>query len=83
MVLTACQFYTRCEVKELPVFTPNEYFFKNHQRPGEERYETYMRVMRDIMAESLNFKLSPLSLEDKFAYKEILYPRKDKKPKKE
>ena len=63
-------------VKQLPTFTPNDYFFKNHQKSGEEKWATYMRVMREIMADSLGFKLSQNKLEDKFAYKEMLYPKK-------
>lgn len=40
-----------------------------------------MRVIREIMAENLKFPLSNLKLEDKFDYKEILYPKKGLKNK--
>jgi hypothetical protein len=42
-----------------------------------------MRVIRQIMAEALEFELSDQSLEDKFKYKEVLYPKKSNKNKKE
>jgi hypothetical protein len=38
---------------ELPIFRPNEYFFKNHQNEGEQRWETYARVIRTIMSETM------------------------------
>jgi hypothetical protein len=30
--------YTHIEIIELPIFRPNEYFFVNHQKEGEERW---------------------------------------------
>lgn len=71
-----CQPYSTCDIKELPVFEPNEYFFKHHVKEGEEKWQAYMRVIRQLMADSLHFKLSNLRLEDKFEYKTILYPKK-------
>lgn len=79
--LVTCQPYAYATVKELPVFLPNEYFFKHHQREGEERWATYLRVVRHIMAESLGFKETDSKLEDKFTYKELLYPHKGAKNK--
>jgi hypothetical protein len=83
MLLIACQPYTIVTVKELPVFEPNDYFFKHHMKEGEIKWVTYMRVIREIMADALGFKLSEQSLEDKFAYKELLYPSKGLKNKTE
>jgi len=42
-----------------------------------------MRVMRTIVAEALQFELSTQTLEDKFTYKQLLYPEKGLKNKKE
>lgn len=83
MILVCAQPYTTCAVRELPVFRPNEFFFSHHQREGEERWQTYMRVVRQLMADSLKFVLSDARLEDKFAYKEALYPNKGAKNKDE
>lgn len=76
-----CQPYMTAHIKELPVFKPNDYFFKHHVKEGEEKWMAYMRVIREIMAESLNFKLSDQRLEDKFDYKVALYPKKGSKNK--
>jgi len=35
---------------KLPVFKPNDYFFKKHGREGEDQVETYSRAVREIMA---------------------------------
>ena len=37
-----------------------------------------MRVIREIMADALKFKLSHNKMEDKLEYKSILYPKKAK-----
>lgn len=68
--------YSSCTTLELPVFTPNDYFWKHHQRKGEEKWETYARVVRDIMAKAGGFKLSEKSIEDKFKFKDLVYPHK-------
>ena len=43
--------WTSVEVIELPVFKPNPYFFEHHQKEGEEQWQTYARVIRDLMSE--------------------------------
>lgn len=57
-LLCATNHYTFLIIKELPVFKPNEYFFEHHTKEGEERWETYARVIRDIMADSSGLKTS-------------------------
>ena len=58
-------------IKELPVFKPNEYFWKNHWDPksGEERWEAYARVIRELIAEHSGCKLGNLEAQDKVKYK--------------
>jgi hypothetical protein len=60
--------------KEFPVFKPNEYFWKNHwdEKGGEQKWEAYMNVIRNLMAQSFDFKLSDLAIEDKAVYKSLL-----------
>jgi hypothetical protein len=64
------------KVKVYPVFTPNEYFWKNHWEPNkdkEEKVDTYIRVMRSIMIKHGGFKDgSQWSMEDRFRYLEAL-----------
>ena len=76
MILAGCQPYATCTVKELPVFEPNQWFFDHFKEGNEEQWETYMRVVREIMGEHLGKVLSPAKLEDKFAYKDLLHPNK-------
>ena len=58
-------------LKEYPTFVPNEYFWRNHwdQKSGEERWEAYARVMREVIAYGHDFTVSDLSMEDKLYYK--------------
>jgi len=70
--LSAC---TTLHLKIYPVFKPNEYFWANHwdEASGEQKWEAYARVVREeIIAKSFNFKLSSISMEDKFTFKDII-----------
>ena len=46
-----------CRVKALPVFMPNDYFWQHHQRQGEEKWETYARVVREIAKSWLKLEI--------------------------
>lgn len=65
--------WIKVTVKRFPVFVPNDYFFDKFQQEGEEKWQTYARVIRDIMSEHTGLKKSDLSYEDKVAYKKLLY----------
>ena len=64
--------YSRITKYDLPIFKPNEFFFKHHQREGEERWETYARVVRDIMSEASGIPTLDVEIEDKFEYLKLL-----------
>jgi hypothetical protein len=66
--------FCRVKVRQFPTFRPNEYFWKHHQKEGEEQWQTYARVIRHIMAKHGGFAESDMEIEDKFAYRELLYP---------
>jgi len=83
MILIMCQPYTYCEIRVMPVFKPNEYLFNFQRRKDEEKYQTYMRVIRKIMAESIGQRETDQTLEMKFEYKQLLYPNKGAKNKAE
>ena len=54
----------------LPVFCPNDFFWKNHwNEEKEEKWICYARVIRDIIAEQTGQPTCDLTLEDKLAYK--------------
>ena len=67
VILLLCGGNYSLTVKEYPVFEPNDYFFEHYwdEKSGEDKGETYARIMRVIMAESFNFKLTDLSVADK------------------
>ena len=48
--LVLCNPFSIGHVTEFPVFKPNQFFFDNHLKEGEEKWECYARVVRDIIA---------------------------------
>ncbi len=62
------------QLLEFPVFRPNDYFFKHHQREGEQKWETYARAVREIMTTDTGLKLIETNIEDKYPYKASLFP---------
>jgi lysophosphatidylcholine acyltransferase/lyso-PAF acetyltransferase len=65
--------YAKVTITEMPVFTPNEFFWKNHMKEGEEKWETYARVIRELMAKEGGFMLADIDFEEKYKYKELIY----------
>ena len=46
-----------CKLKRLPVFEPNEFFFKHHwDSKKESRAEAYCRVVRSLMLKHSGLK---------------------------
>jgi len=80
-ILIAMNPYVNLHLKEFPTFEPNEYFWKTHwdATSGEERWEAYARVMREIVASGHNFALSNLAMEDKLYYKKLIKGHTDTK----
>ena len=66
----------RIKIVKLPTFKPNEFFFNRYGMSGEEKWETYARVVREIMAENSHLKMSDKTIEDKFEYRKLLFPKK-------
>lgn len=65
------------EIIHLPIFKPNDYFFEHHQQEGEEKYQTFMRVVRQIMSEVSGLPMIDCNIEEKFEYKKMLFPSKN------
>jgi len=57
---------------EMPVFEPNEYFWKNHWDGKEEKWQAYARAVQQIMCEASGYKFSKNRMEDKFEYKKVI-----------
>jgi hypothetical protein len=70
-ILIHCVF-TIYTTHEMPVFEPNEFFWKNHWDGKEEKWVAYARAVRTLMAEAGGLKLSDSSMEDKMAYKKLI-----------
>ncbi len=64
---------------ELPVFTPNDYFWKNHWDGKEEKWELFARTVRQIIADLGQFEISESSNDDKVEYKRLVRGSKEKK----
>jgi len=66
-----CGFF-KYTINEMPVFEPNEYFWKNHWDGKEEKWKAYARTMRQIIADEANLKLSSCTQADKVHYKKMI-----------
>ena len=69
-MIMICNPFAWVTYTEYPVFVPNDYFWKHHQKDGEEKSDTYCRVLREFLAEELELPLSDLSFRDKVTYRE-------------
>jgi len=56
----------------MPVFKPNDYFWKNHWDGKEEKWVAYARAVRQLMSEQGNFELSNSTSDDKLSYKRLV-----------
>ncbi len=68
----------------MPIFEPNEFFWKNHWDGKEEKWEAYARVIREIIAKEGGFEIFDSQMEEKLVYKKLYRGGKPKvmKPKK-
>ena len=74
--LMALNMYSTCDIQELPTFKPNQYLWDNHMKEGEDKATCYTRVIRELMAEEFGFKLAEIDLEEKFDYRQLIWPKK-------
>lgn len=52
MLYTLTGFVTFTTLYEMPVFAPNDFFWQNHWKEGEEqKWEAFARVVREIIAD--------------------------------
>ena len=59
-------------LNELPVFQPNEYFWKNYWDGKEEKWVAYARAVSSLMCQAGGFKMSSNKIEDKLEYKKVV-----------
>jgi len=60
------------QLQEMPVFEPNEYFWKHHWDGKEDKWKTYARVMQKLIAKQSGLKTSDSWVTDKLAYKKLV-----------
>lgn len=60
----------------MPVFEPNEYFWKHHWDGKEEKWVAYARAMQQIIAKQAGAKMSDSWMEDKLEYKDVIRGKK-------
>lgn len=60
---------------EMPVFAPNEYFWKHFWdgKDPDTKWEIFAEAVREAMAQTGGFLLSESQQEDKVVYKEIVW----------
>ena len=68
----------KCEVLELPTFTPNEYLYRQHANKGQEKWEIYAWAIREIMSTAGDIEKNDAPYRDKLQYESILGYRKVK-----
>ncbi len=72
LVLLAAPGWSTFTLHELPVFTPNDYFWKHHWDGKEEKWEVFARTMQHIIADLGHFEFSESSNDDKVEYKRLV-----------
>ena len=49
IILQMSRFCFKCDVKQFPSFTPNDYFFREYGKKAEDRGSKYASAIRKIM----------------------------------
>lgn len=67
--------WCRAEQLEMPVFAPNEYFWKHHWDGKDEKTKwlVFANAVREAMAECHGFTLSESTMDTKMELKELLW----------
>ena len=58
-------------LNEMPVFCPNEYFWKHHWDGKEEKWMCYARAMQHIIADAGGMQVSNSSVNEKLQYRDM------------
>jgi hypothetical protein len=66
----------KCEVIELPTFTPNSYLWEHHQNKGKEKWEIYAWAIREVMTTAGDLEKIDTPFRDKLEYEANLGFRK-------
>ena len=64
-----------CEIDEFPTFKPNQYFWDNHLKEGEDKAVCYARCIRELMSKESNMVLAEIDIEEKYDYRALIWPK--------
>lgn len=64
--------------QEMPVFEPNEYFWKHHWDGKEDKWRAYARAVQQVIADQSGLEVSDCWVEDKLEYKQWIKAQKKK-----
>lgn len=78
LIVLLSQITNSVEVTELPIFEPNEYLYKTHQKEGEEKWAVFARAVRESIADVLELPLSDATLKEKTECKDHYLDKKAK-----
>ena len=78
VMLSGLNLWCSISCLELPDFVPNEYFWKTHLKEGEQKWQCYARCVKEIMAKEGGMGQSNATIEDKWHYKSLVFPKPKK-----
>jgi hypothetical protein len=64
-VVLLSQLTNQVECTELPIFAPNEYFYKTHLKPGQEKWEVFATAVREVISDAISLPTSEATSQDK------------------
>ena len=67
-LISLSRFSNQVEYIELPVITPNDYMFEKFAHLGNEKWEIYAEVTREIMCELGGFQKNDFGVRDSYRY---------------
>jgi 1-acyl-sn-glycerol-3-phosphate acyltransferase len=67
-----CRLYQKIEYIEMPVMKPTKYMYENYKEFGNEKWEIYAKVSREIYCELGGFNRSKNTIRDNFRYSECM-----------
>lgn len=67
-----CELFTPISYIELPIITPTEYMFETYKDLGEEKWEIFANVARNIFIELGEFQRGDAGLRESFRYERCL-----------
>jgi hypothetical protein len=76
VIMMMSLFDFKCEVLELPTFTPNDYLFENHANKAREKHDIYAWAIREVMSTAGDIEKNDAPYRDKLQYESILGFRK-------